>query len=49
VHQWSFFERYDVLEMAAPGGTLLINSLFPAEKLWDELPREIQQQVIDLN
>ena len=48
VHQWSFFERYDVLEMAAPGGTLLINSVFPLEKLWDELPREIQQQIIDL-
>ncbi|MFY9326769.1 MAG: pyruvate:ferredoxin (flavodoxin) oxidoreductase [Georgfuchsia sp.] len=48
VHQWNFFERYDVLEVAAPGGTLLINSLFPAEKLWDELPREVQQQIIDL-
>jgi len=48
VHQWSFFERYDVLEMAAPGGTLLINSLFQPEKLWDQLPREIQQQIIEL-
>ncbi|CAG4884930.1 Pyruvate-flavodoxin oxidoreductase [Georgfuchsia toluolica] len=48
VHQWNFFERYDVLEIAAPGGTLLINSLFPAEKLWAELPREVQQQIIDL-
>ena len=48
VHQWSFFERYDVLEMATPGGTLLINSLFAPEKLWDELPREIQQRIIDL-
>ena len=48
VHQWSFFERYDVLEMAAPGGTLLINSLFAPEKLWDALPGEIQQQIIDL-
>ena len=48
VHHWSFFERYDVLEMATPGGTLLINSLFGPEKLWDELPREIQRRVIDL-
>ncbi len=48
VHQWSFFERYDVLEVAAPGGTLLINSLFSPHKLWDALPQEIQQQIIDL-
>jgi pyruvate-ferredoxin/flavodoxin oxidoreductase len=48
VHQWSFFERYDVLELAQPGGTLLINSLFSPDEIWNELPREIQQQIIDL-
>ncbi len=48
VHQWSFFERYDVLELAAPGATLLINSLHAADKLWDELPQEVQQRIIDL-
>ena len=47
VHQWSFLERYDVLEMAVPGGTLLFNSIFPPEKLWDELPHEIQLGIID--
>jgi len=48
VHQWSFFERYDVLELAAPGATLLINSLHAADKLWGELPQEVQQRIIDL-
>ncbi len=48
VHQWSFFERYDVLELAVPGGTLLINSIHPAERIWDELPREIQERIIEL-
>ncbi|HXD39252.1 MAG TPA: pyruvate:ferredoxin (flavodoxin) oxidoreductase [Ramlibacter sp.] len=48
VHQWNFFERYDVLEMAAPGGTLLVNSQFAPDRLWDELPREVQERIIEL-
>ena len=48
VHQWNFFERYDVLEMATPGGTLLVNSQFAPDQLWDELPREVQERIIEL-
>ena len=48
VHQWNFFERYDVLEMATPGGTLLVNSQFAPDRLWDELPREVQERIIEL-
>ena len=48
VHQWNFFERYDVLEMASPGGTLLVNSQFAPDRLWDELPREVQERIIEL-
>ncbi len=47
VHQFGFFERYNVLELAAPGATLLINSPFPAEATWDQLPNTVQQQIID--
>ncbi|MBK8257297.1 MAG: pyruvate:ferredoxin (flavodoxin) oxidoreductase [Polyangiaceae bacterium] len=49
VHQWGFVERYDVLEHAMPGATLLLNSPLPAEQVWDALPREMQQEIIELN
>jgi len=47
VHQFNFVERYDVLEAAAQGATLLINSPYPADELWDRLPRSVQKQIID--
>jgi len=49
VHQWVFNEKYDVLAFAAPGATVLLNSPYPAEKVWDELPREMQEQVLERN
>ena len=39
MHQWSFLERIDVLGVAAPGATVLINSPYPPEEIWDRLPR----------
>jgi pyruvate-ferredoxin/flavodoxin oxidoreductase len=47
VHQWNFFERLDVLHLAAPGATVLLNSPYPADEVWRRLPAEVQQQVID--
>ncbi len=47
VHQWSFLERIEVLAVAAPGATVLINSPYPAEDIWDRLPVEVQQTVLD--
>ncbi len=47
VHQWNFMEKYDVLEPAAKGATLLINSPYPVEEIWDRLPREVQAQIIE--
>ena len=46
-HQYNFLDKYDVLQFAAPGGTFLINSPFGPEKVWDEMPREVQQQIIE--
>src|SRR5262245_2881701 len=46
-HQYSFLERYDVLECAAPGGTFLLNSPHGPDEVWDELPFEIQQEIVD--
>ncbi len=47
VHQFGFFERYNVLEVAAKGAVLLINSPFGVEATWDQLPTQVQQQIID--
>jgi len=46
-HQWSFLERYDMLSAAGPGATFLLNAPYPAEEVWDKLPLDVQQQIID--
>jgi pyruvate-ferredoxin/flavodoxin oxidoreductase len=46
-HQFGFLDRIDVLERAAPGATLLLNSPFGADALWDQLPRSLQQGIVD--
>jgi pyruvate-ferredoxin/flavodoxin oxidoreductase len=45
-HQYSFLERYDVLSYAQPGGVFLLNAPFGPDQVWDELPFEIQEQIV---
>ena len=47
VHQFSLLRTMKVLELAKPGGTLLLNSPYPADQVWAQLPVEVQQQLID--
>jgi len=47
-HQYPFLERYDVLEHAAPGGTFLLNAPYGPDTIWDQLPREIQERILEL-
>jgi len=46
-HQWAFVEKIDFTEIAAKGATLLLNSPHSVEKTWDELPREVQEAIIE--
>jgi len=46
-HNFSFLEKYDMLSKAKPGGTFLLCSPFEHDDVWDKMPREVQQQVID--
>jgi pyruvate-ferredoxin/flavodoxin oxidoreductase len=46
-HQFGFLERYGVLEYAQDGAVLLLNAPHAPGELWDELPREVQQQILD--
>ncbi|MDO4717835.1 MAG: pyruvate:ferredoxin (flavodoxin) oxidoreductase, partial [Propionibacteriaceae bacterium] len=47
-HHWSILERVDVLEFARPGSTLLLNSPYGPDTVWDRLPRPVQRKIIDL-
>ena len=46
-HQFGLLEKVKVLDYAKPGATLLLNSPFPADEVWDRLPREIQRELIE--
>ena len=49
VHQFDFLYSVDVLEVAAPGATVLINCPYPPETLWERLPREAKAHITDRN
>ncbi len=46
-HQWNLLSRVDVLARAARGATLLLNSPYPAERVWEALPSGVQRQILD--
>jgi len=46
-HQFGLLERLDVLGRAAPGGTFLLNAPYGPTEVWDRLPCEVQEQIID--
>jgi pyruvate-ferredoxin/flavodoxin oxidoreductase len=46
-HQFHFLDRMDVLGRAEEGATFLLNSPWPADQVWDHLPREVQREIID--
>ncbi|WP_414566815.1 MULTISPECIES: pyruvate:ferredoxin (flavodoxin) oxidoreductase [unclassified Anabaena] len=46
-HHWGFLERIDVLKAAVNGATLLLNSPYDADTVWEYLPQKVQQQIID--
>jgi pyruvate-ferredoxin/flavodoxin oxidoreductase len=45
-HHPGLIERAEVLDRAAPGATLLLNTPRPAAEVWDSLPREAQEQIL---
>ena len=47
VHQSNFLERYDVLKVARKGAVLLLNSPNSPDQIWDNLPRPVQEQIIE--
>jgi len=47
IHKFDFLYKLDVLAPASPGATVLINSPYGPENVWNEIPREAQQQIVD--
>ncbi|MFZ0834371.1 MAG: pyruvate:ferredoxin (flavodoxin) oxidoreductase, partial [Mycobacterium sp.] len=46
-HHSRFLDKVDVLGRAAQGAALLLNSKRPPDRVWDSLPRPVQQQIVD--
>jgi len=45
-HQFVLLDRYNVLDYAAPEAVFLLNAPYPADAVWDHLPREVQEQIL---
>ncbi len=45
-HQFNFLERTDVLRLARPGATFLLNSPYGADEVWPRLPAETRRQIV---
>ena len=45
-HQWPFLERYNVVDYANEGATLLLNSPFGPDDVWNHFSIEIQREII---
>jgi pyruvate-ferredoxin/flavodoxin oxidoreductase len=45
-HQARMIGRHEVLERAAPGATVLLNTPHAVGEVWDSLPREAQEQIL---
>ena len=46
-HQFERLERTDVLGVAAPGATFLLNSPYGPDEVWAQLPQETRAQIVD--
>ena len=45
-HQFQFMQKVDILKIAKPGGTFLLNAPYKADEVWNHLPKEVQEQII---
>jgi pyruvate-ferredoxin/flavodoxin oxidoreductase len=45
-HQFQFLDRIDVLAHAEPGATFLLNAPFGLDDIWQHIPRQVQETII---
>ncbi len=46
-HNFSFLEKYDMLAKAKQGAIFLLCSPFDHDEVWDRMPVEVQQQIVN--
>ena len=46
-HQFGLLERTKIVEYAKPGATFLLNSPYGPDEVWEQLPKNVQQQLVD--
>jgi pyruvate-ferredoxin/flavodoxin oxidoreductase len=46
-HQPQFLDKIDMLELAAPGATFVLNTAYGPDAVWGTLPREVQDEIVD--
>jgi pyruvate-ferredoxin/flavodoxin oxidoreductase len=46
-HNFTFLEKYDMLQYLEDGGTFLLTSEYDTDTVWDHLPGRVQKQIID--
>jgi len=46
-HQFGLLDRLDVLRLAEPGATFLLNSPYAPTDTWDRMPREAQETILE--
>ena len=46
-HHFGLLYRIDVLAKAAQGATVLLNTPHPPDEVWQHLPREVQEQIVE--
>jgi pyruvate-ferredoxin/flavodoxin oxidoreductase len=46
-HNFVFVEKYDMLSKAKQGATFLLNAPFGPDEVWNKIPTDVQQQIID--
>jgi len=46
-HNFVFVEKYDMLAKAKQGATFLLNAPYGPDEVWDKIPADVQQQIID--
>ncbi|MGG9964130.1 pyruvate:ferredoxin (flavodoxin) oxidoreductase [Ferruginibacter sp. SUN106] len=46
-HHFNYLEKYDILKDAQHGATFLLNAPFANEDVWNNLPKTIQEKIIE--
>jgi len=46
-HQFTFLERYDLLKYTQSGAVFLLNSIYSKDEVWDQLPQEVQKDIVE--